>query len=128
KHDDASRVVTQDLVRWGDALKAQKKPKLKAGTINNKYGGAVKACFAAAWKRSVLHSNPFAGLGALVQVDANAPPSRRAYSDDDAAKVLRAARNASSTVRWLTWLMAYTGARIVEPAQVYREDVRWASQ
>ena len=127
KHDDASRVVTQDLVRWGDALKAQTKPKLKAGTINNRYGGAVKACFAAAWKRTVLSANPFAGLGALVQVDANAAPARRGYNDEEAAKVLRAARSAPPTVRWLTWLMAYTGARIVEPSQLYREDVRWAS-
>lgn len=53
---------------------------------------------------------------------ADAP--RRPYTDEEAGKLLRAARDRTDALRWLTWLIAYTGARINELAQLRKEDVK----
>jgi integrase len=49
---------------------------------------------------------------------------RRPYTNAEAAKLLKAARKRTDALRWLTWLMAYTGARINELAQLRKEDVK----
>jgi integrase len=128
-HDDAARVQPSDLQRWLIALKDGKAgtKKLDAKTINEGYRAGVKACFAAATEAGVLRVDPLAGVKFRIKADASKPASRLPYSDDDAARLLASAREQQGALRWLPVVLAYTGARIGEIAQLRREDVRFAT-
>jgi integrase len=128
-HDDATQVQPGDLQRWLIALKEGKASakKLTAKTINDGYRAGVKACFAAAAEAGALRADPLAGVKFKIKADAAKAPSRLPYDDDDAARLLAAARDQPATLRWLPLLLAYTGARIGEIAQLRREDVRHAT-
>ncbi len=123
-HDDAARVQPGDLQRWLVSLKAKD---LDAKTINEGYRAGVKACFAAAAEAGVLRVDPLAGVKFRIKADASKPVSRLPYSDDDAVRLLASAREQQGALRWLPLVLAYTGARIGEIAQLRREDVRFAT-
>lgn len=128
-HDDAAQVQPGDLQRWLIALKEGKAgtEPLRAKTINEGYRAGVKACFAAAVEAGALRSDPLAGVKFKIKADAARAPSRLPYGDDDAVRLLASAGEQQGTLRWLPLLLAYTGARIGEIAQLRREDVRFAS-
>jgi integrase len=71
----------------------------------------------------VLASNPLAGLKIALKEDKTKEKPRRPYNAKEASALLRAARKRTDALRWLTWLMAYTGGRINELAQLHKEDV-----
>lgn len=120
-HDDAQAVTGKDLRRWRDHLRTKD---YKAKTINESCIAPVKAIFAAAEAEDVLKVNPFAGLKIALKEDKTKEKPRRPYTDAEAEKLLRAARKRKdAAMRWLPWLMAYTGARINELAQLRKEDV-----
>ena len=119
-HNDAQAVTAKDLRGWRDSLKGT----LKAKTINESCVAPVKAIFATAEAEGVLTSNPFAGLRIALKADKTKEKPRRKYKDKEPALLLRAARKRTDALRWLTWLMAYTGARINELAQLRKEDVQ----
>src|SRR5690606_24534531 len=48
------------------------------------------------------------------------------YTDEEAAKLLQAARSNSGAQRWVPWLLAYTGARLEEVCQAFAKDIRRA--
>src|SRR5690606_2002345 len=61
----------------------------------------------------------------------------RGFTDEEAASILRAASNVTRggdrektwlAKRWVPWLMAYTGARVGEVAQLRKQDVRRVGQ
>lgn len=119
-HDDALAVTGKDLRRWRDDLRTKD---YKAKTINESCIAPLKAIFAAAEGEDVLKVNPFASLKIALKEDKTKERPRRPYTDTEAAKLLRAARQRTDALRWLTWLLAYTGARINELAQLRKEDV-----
>lgn len=120
KHDDALAVASKDLRRWRDHLKAAGR---SAKTINDDCVGVVLTVFRVAAAEEVIPVFPFAGSFALKEEAGKS--KRRPYEDDEAARVLAAARNEKTVVlRWTPWLMAYTGARVGEMAQLRREDVK----
>ena len=123
-HDDAQAVVGKDLRRWRDHLRTKD---YKAKTINESCIAPVKAIFAAAAAEDVLKVNPFASLKIALKEDKTKEKPRRSYTDAEATKLLTAARKRTDALRWLTWLMAYEGARINELAQLRKEDVMQAS-
>lgn len=120
-HDDALAVTAKDLRGWRDHLRAKG---YKAKTINESCVAPVKAIFAAAENEGVLQVNPLAGLRVSLKEDKTKEKPRRPYTDEEAGKLLRAARERTDALRWLTWLMAYTWARINELAQLRKEDVK----
>ncbi|WP_295144994.1 DUF6538 domain-containing protein [uncultured Reyranella sp.] len=128
-HDDATRVQPGDLQRWLIALKEGKAGprKLTAKTINEGYRAGVKACFAAAAEAGALRVDPLAGVKFKIKADAAKGPSRLPYGDGEAVRLLASAREQQGTLRWLPLMLAYTGARIGEIAQLRREDVRFAT-
>lgn len=65
-----------------------------------------------------------AGLKIALKEDKTKEKPRRPYTDAQAAKLLKAARKRTDALRRLTWLMAYTGARINELAQLRKDDVK----
>lgn len=125
-HDDAGRIRPGDFQRWLVSLSQEQQ--LSAKTINEGYRAGVKACFAAGAEAGALAADPLAGVKFKIKADPTRAESRHPYTDDDASRLLSAARKSDDpAVRWLPWLMAYTGARIGEVAQLYRGDVRVAS-
>jgi integrase len=123
-HDDATRVTSHDLPRWMNSLLEKK---LSAKTINEGYRAGVKSCFAAGAAAGVLRVDPLAGVKYKIKADPTRAAPRVPYRDADAATLLTAAKEEQGARRWLPYLLAYTGARIGEVSQLYREDVRWAS-
>ena len=120
-HDDALAVTGKDLRRWRDHLRTKS---YKAKTINESCIAPVKAIFAAAETEDVLKVNPFAGLKIALKEDKTKEKPRRPYTDKEAEMLLKAARKRKdAAMRWLPWLMAYSGARINELAQLRKEDV-----
>lgn len=122
-HDDAGRVTTADVRRWLASLRAAG---LAAKTINDGYLAAVKSLFQAAVLDDPprIDTNPANGRGIALIEDKTKPRSRRPYTDDEAATIIKAARQEDAPHdRWLPILMAYTGARISELAQLLQSDV-----
>lgn len=120
KHDDALSLAPKDLRAWRDDLKAKGRT---VKTINDDCVGVVLTVFRVAASEEVLPTFPFPGSYALKK-EASAT-RRRPYEDDEAGRVLAASRKEkSAALRWTPWLMAYTGARIGELAQLRPEDVK----
>ncbi|WP_281983399.1 tyrosine-type recombinase/integrase [Thalassorhabdomicrobium marinisediminis] len=130
-HDDAQRVIVNDVWRWANHLSEAKK--LSARTINGKYVAAVGAVFEAARRSGKLDANPAKGVRLT-------PPRPRkvrnkGYSTDEAVRILKAALAAPSTlsarwspwnksaIRWGPWICAHTGCRITEAMQLRKEDL-----
>lgn len=118
-HDDAARVTADDLLRWKSAMVAAgRKPK----TIRDANLAPVRAILQWAVDNRKLPSNPAERI--TMGVKAKAGVARRGYTDDEAKLVLKAAIAESDLVRrWVTWLCAYSGARVAEICQLRVEDI-----
>lgn len=118
-HDDARRVVVADVAKWKQARTA-------LGRATKTVADGISTA------RSVMNwgirngllpkDNPFSGMAPRVS-SAGEPP-RVGYNDTQAAALLRAARAERGWKRWLPWVLAFTGARIEEVAELRRCDVR----
>lgn len=133
-HDDASRVTTDDIVGWKNALLAPAADGQRArgqATVRNGYIGAVKPVFGWAQANKLIEANPVAGVSVKVPRRVRTR-TERGFTDAEAKTILTAADAIdwqtdgsfkAFACRWLPWLCAYTGARIGEMAQLRREDV-----
>jgi integrase len=133
-HDDASRVTTDDIIQWKNALLAPAEDGQRQrgqATVRNGYIGAVKPVFGWAEKNKLITSNPVAGVSVRVPRRVRTR-EERGFTDAEAKIVLTAATAINwqahgsfkaFACRWLPWLCAYTGARIGEMAQLRRDDV-----
>lgn len=133
-HDDATRITTDDLISWKDALLAPQASGVKRRsqvTVKHKYLGAVKPVFAWAVKNKLIPENPAVGVTVGVPRKVR-NRAERGYTEAEAKRVLAAASaidtNADQSFaafarRWLPWLCAYTGARVGEMAQLRRQDL-----
>lgn len=120
-HDDATRVTADDVVSWKEArLAAGKSVKTVANDI-----GELRPIWAWAKRNRKLTfaENPFSGLAPRPKKRARGP--RGPYTEDDAKNLLEAARREQTALlRWLPWLLCFTGCRIGEACQAVREDVK----
>jgi integrase len=120
-HDDATRVTADDVVSWKEArLTAGKSVKTVANDI-----GELRPIWAWGKRNRKLSfvENPFAGLAPRVKKRPHGP--RGPYTEDDAHRLLQAARGErTALLRWLPWLLCFTGCRIAEACQAVREDVK----
>jgi integrase len=120
-HDDAARVTAEDVVRWKEArLAAGRSTKTVANDI-----GELRPIWN--WgklnRKLTFTENPFAGL---------APKTRKGgrrvrgpYTEAEAQRLLIAARaEADASLRWLPWILCFTGARLGEVTQAVKEDVQ----
>lgn len=116
--DDLRRVTPDHVIQFKEArLKEGKDPGTVADDVLNM--GAV--CKWAVANRK-LASNPFAGLAP--KVNRRGPAPRHPYDDAEAKRILLAARKEEGWLRWLPWLLCFTGARVSELAELRRRDVR----
>jgi integrase len=117
-HRDARRVSRDDILTWRTTLKA-------AGIANNTWNhrlSHVRRVFAVAVDAGKLPINPVNGPLSLKKTK---PLSWLPYSDDDAVKILSAARKeARPSVHWGHWVMAFTGMRVAEVLQLTAGDIR----
>jgi integrase len=72
--------------------------------------------------RKLSGDNPFTGLAPRVPRTSRRP--RVPFTDDEARRILHAARSMRGLLRWLPWVLCFTGARLGEVCQAVKEDVR----
>jgi integrase len=126
-HADANQITRVDLIRWRNHLRDDviyRGKRLSAKTINDSYLAAVNAVLSYAVGDGLMDANPMDGVTKV-----SAPKAMqlrdRDLTMDEARIILRAASaNPEADRHWLPWLMAYTGTRIGEPAQLRTQDVR----
>ncbi len=116
--DDLRRVRPEEVARFKQARLGEGRD---AGTVADDVLACGAVCRWAARNR-ILPDNPFAGMAP--KVDRRGPARREPYSDEEAKRILTAAREAEGALRWLPWLLCFTGARIGELADLRRGDVR----
>ena len=123
-HEDAARITDTDIIAWKDAMVAA--GLLLPKTISNNLT-AAKTFFRWALSNKKITGNPAAG----VEYKAKRKPGerRQSYSNEDAKRILLAARNETNPVkRWAPWLCAFSGARIDEIAGAMVADVQKAGR
>ena len=120
-HDDAARVTADDVVRWKeDRLAKGRSTKTVANDI-----GELRPIWS--WGRRnrklTFAENPFAGLAPRTKRQSRRP--RGPYTEDEARQVLAAARaETDDSLRWLPWVLCFTGARLGEVTQAVKEDIQ----
>lgn len=116
-HRDAAQVAKADAVRWKENSQARGN---KVPTIRNDISE-----MSAIWKWGVrngkLLANPFEGL--LPPKLKSKKKQRRAFTQEEAAIILTAARQQKGYTRWLPWVCCFTGGRLSEVCQSYKEDL-----
>ena len=134
-HSNAVRVTKRNLLDWRDQLHREgKSPK----TIADKYLACIRALFKWAFENDRLAENVAATVHQPVGKITRT--RERGYTEDEATALLRASvsytpANAANPAqresdhvvrakRWLPVLCAFTGARVVEIAQLRKETLR----
>lgn len=89
---------------------------------------AVKAIYGWAVANGKCPINPFAGLKQPRAVIKGARRStKRDFTDEEATRILMAARVREGYRRWVPWIACFTGARISEICQLERSDIAISS-
>lgn len=118
-HEDASRVTDTDIIAWKDAMVAAG---LAPKTISNNLTVA-KTFFRWSFRNKKINTDPAAN----VEYKAKRKPGERkqSYSDEDAKRILLAARKEADPVkRWTPWLCAFSGACVDEVCGAMASDIR----
>jgi integrase len=116
--NDVRRWAAEDVFRF-------KQARLNDGRDPKTISDDVLACSAVckwATANRLLDVNPFSGLAPKVSRRGEA--RRAPYTDDEAQRILSAARDEEGWLRWMPWLLAFTSTRISELADLRRGDVR----
>jgi integrase len=133
-HDDASRLSTEDLLRWRDELltSTSRRGTIRdPSTVRDKYITAVRATLTYGVQERKLRGNVAAEV--VVRVPKKAKLRDRDFTEAEAKAILTATLQAPSSQlslsyvrarRWIPWLCAYTGARVNEFSQLRGEDVQ----
>ena len=119
-HTDAAAVTRQEVSRWKTAgLDAGKAPK----TVNDGIVMLRPLWFWAMREGLLPHAdNPFSHMA--IKATKRGAPKRKGFTDEEAAMLLQAARREAGFLRWLPWVLAWTGCRLEEACGAMREDVR----
>ncbi|WP_459593578.1 tyrosine-type recombinase/integrase [Bradyrhizobium diazoefficiens] len=128
KHDTASRVTPEDIVRFKDyRVQSGVSPK----TVKDSDLAGLKTLFGWAVVNRRLPSNPAEGITIKVGKPRKLRP--KGFYDSEAIAILRHAREfapgreapkLAAAKRWVPWLCAFTGARVGEMIQIRKEDLR----
>lgn len=118
-HDDAQRVTKADVRAWRDKLLAQD---LAKTTINGAKLAHIQALYRLGIREDLLKDDPTRGLRLDGAKKAGETMDR--YTDAEVATILALAdAETKSALHWLPWLLALTGARVGEIAQLWGKHV-----
>ncbi len=124
RHSDPARVTEDDVRRWRDALLAE------GIDPSATYLAALSAIYNAAMEqkaRTGIMANPAAAVrlskGQRRAAKANRV-KRQPYSDKQVAAILAAAeRETDAAKKWVPWILACTGVRVSEAAQLWGKNI-----
>ncbi|MDA9416433.1 hypothetical protein XH81_16475 [Bradyrhizobium sp. CCBAU 25360] len=134
-HDDCSRVTKDDVIGFKDHRLATINPRtgtpIAAKTVKDSDLSGLKAVFGWAVSNGKMHSNPAEG----VTLKASKPRKLRskAFTEAEAKAILISSLHVKrggempetfAAKRWVPWLMAYSGARVGEMAQLRKVDLK----
>jgi len=129
RHDDASRVTADDVIRFKDHRIAQR---LSLKTVRDSDIAALRSVFGWAVANRRMASNPTDGVKLKTAKAVRTRP--KGFSVEEATALLthalrytpssRESPKTSAAKRWAPWLCAYTGARVGEIVQLRKQDVR----
>ena len=128
KIDDPLKVMRPDVAAWRDHLLTSG---LSAKTIKDRKLACVHAVYARQVSDGAMADNPAAR--GLLAAPRPAREREKGFTDAEAARILAASLRAEQggmsaplyrAIRWLPWLMAYSGARVAEAAQLRGSDFR----
>jgi integrase len=127
KHDDASRVTPEDIVRFKDVrIESGVSPK----TVKDSDLAGLKTVFGWAVMNRRMSVNPAEGLTIKTSKPRKLRP--KGFSDKEAVLILKHAKTykaggeapkLAAAKRWVPWLCAFTGARVGEMLQLRKQDV-----
>ncbi|MFK4562468.1 integrase [Bradyrhizobium ottawaense] len=128
KHDTASRVTPEDIVRFKDfRVQSGVSPK----TVKDSDLAGMKTVFGWAVVNRRLPSNPAEGV--TIKVGKSRKLRSKGFYDSEAIAILKHAREfvpgreapkLAAAKRWVPWLCAFTGGRVGEMIQIRKEDLR----
>ncbi|MCB8840042.1 tyrosine-type recombinase/integrase [Aurantimonas sp. VKM B-3413] len=119
KANDIRQINPEDIVAWKDKAVANGR---SAKTVNDSYLGCAKTLFSYACRNRLLVENPADGV--RVARKSQAGTSMLPYADEEVARLLTlAAKEERADRRWLPLLLACTGARVGELAQLWGKRV-----
>jgi integrase len=128
-NDDLNRVTSHKVQAWGDERNAAG---IAPKTINDTDFAALRAVFGWGKQRGWLSSNP--ALEARIEGRGKKRTREKWFLEGEIAAILNTAlavqgtkrENPKTTAakRWVPWLCAYSGARVVEMIQLRKEDLR----
>lgn len=135
KHDEAHRVTVDDVRRFKDYRLATRKPNgqlLSPTTVKNSDLAALKSVFGWGVANGRLTDNP--AIDVTVARVSKVRLREREFTAEEARRLLKAASGLErgkelpqthAAKRWIPWMLAFTGARVGEIAQLRRQDLRW---
>lgn len=134
-HDDCSRVTKGDVIGFKDhrlaTINIRTGKPISAKTVKDSDLSGLKAVFGWAVSNGKMHSNPAEG----VTLKASKPRKLRskAFTEAEAKAILISSLHVKrggempetfAAKRWVPWLMAYSGARVGEMAQLRKVDLK----
>ncbi len=130
-HDDPTRLTTEDVERF--KRHRLDVDKVKPKTFKDSDLAALRSVLGWAIENKLL-SAPNAAIGIKVRVPRRTlSRTEKGFSDAEAKAILRHAleynrgrtekAKTAAAKRWVPWLMAYSGARVGEVAQLRKQDV-----
>jgi integrase len=135
KHDDASRVTPEDVLRFKDHRLATINPRngkpISARTVNDSDLSGLKTVFDWGVRNRKMAANPAKGV--TIKVGKRRKLRSKGLTDAEAIAILTAASahdggreqpQTRAAKRWVPWLLAYTGARVGEIAQLRKQDLK----
>ncbi len=134
KHDEAYRVTVEDVRRFKDHRLATRKPNgqlLSPTTVKNSDLAALKSVFGWGVANGRLGENPATDV--TVARVSKVRLREREFTAEEARRLLEAASTMErgrelpqthAAKRWIPWVLAFTGARVGEIAQLRRQDLR----
>lgn len=132
--DNARAITSRNLIEWRnhlrDVVRYRGKP-LSAKTINGSYMGAVSTVLAWAAGDGLIDNNPMLGVSKISAPKVQRLRPKEFYAHE-ATSILSATlrpiaggagQDWRNAVRWVPWLIAYSGARVNEVTQLRKADI-----
>lgn len=124
-HDDAGAITQADIIGWKDAMVSEQLQSVRTGPL-----ATVHNLFKFGVENNLISSNP--AVGVKVREAKRTGRTQQPYSSAEVARLLSlAASEKSAIIKWIPLLLALTGARVGEIAQLWgarvvKTDGHWS--